>query len=139
MPSNRSIFAFLLSIPAGILLIVSGTQGPIGIYEFVLQQMPLLIKNELLLSIANATALILITISLAGGFAVLVGGCLIYRNHMTSGKLTIGLGAGVGIPWLVLLLLTIITTGEVSAILAQHSIVGWAGIILALIARTIPK
>jgi len=139
MPSNKRSLAFLLSIPAGILLIVSGTQGPIGIYEIVLQQMPLLIKNEPLLSIINTAALILRIISLVGGFTVLAGGFLIYRNHVAIGKLAIGLGAGVGIPWLLLLLLTLITTAEVSAILAQHSIVGWTGMILAFIARTIPK
>lgn len=139
MPKNRNLIAFALSIIAGVLLIISGTRGPIGIYELILQKLPMFIKSELLLSIAGTIALILITISLIGGFVVIAGGYLIYKGHGTTGQLAIGLGSGVGIPWLILILLTLVTAQDTSSVLTQHSIIGWIGIITALAARFIAK
>lgn len=139
MPNNRNLIAFALSLVAGVLLIVSGTRGPIGIYELILQKLPMLIKNNLVLWVAGAIALVLISISLLGGFMVMAGGYLIYKRHSTTGKLAIGLGAGVGIPWLILILITLVTSQDTSSVLAQHSIIGWVGIITALAARFIAK
>ena len=67
------------------------------------------------------------------------GGFLIYKNHVGTGKLLIGLGAGVGIPWLIFLAISLITTGEVAAVTVQHSSIGWIGVILAFAARIIAK
>jgi hypothetical protein len=139
LPQSRNLVAFVLSVAAGILLIVSGTRGPIGIYELILQKLPTFINSAVLLSIVRAIALFLISISLLGGFVVIAGGYLIYKGHGTTGKLAIGLGAGAGIPWLILILLTLVTAHDTSSILAQHSIVGWIGIITALAARFIAK
>ena len=139
MPETRNLVAALLASVAGVLLIVSGTQGPIGIYQFLIQELPIFINNETIISIARIIALVLISISLLGGFVVIAGGYLIYRGHGTTGKLAIGLGAGAGIPWLILILVTLVTTQDTSSILAQHCIVGWAGIIMALAARFMAK
>jgi hypothetical protein len=139
MPQDRNLIAAVLAIVAGTLLVVSGTRGPIGIYQFILQKLPSIINNELLLSIVGAIALVLIIISLLGGFIVIVAGYLIYRGHGTTGKLLIGLGAGAGIPWLVLILLTLVTAQDPSSVLALHSAIGWMGIITALAARFLAK
>jgi len=139
MPQARNLIAAVLSVVAGILLIISGTRGPIGIYEFILQKLPLVIKNELLLSIAGTIALVLMSISLLGGFVVIAAGYLIYRGHGTIGKLAISLGSGAGIPWLILILLALVAARDTSSVLAQHSIIGWIGIITALAARFIAK
>ncbi len=136
---DRRLTAFLLAAFAGILLVFSGTRGPTGIYQFILQQLPNFITDQFLLSIANTAALIFITISLVGGFIVLLGGFLIYINHVTVGKIVIGLGAGAGIPWLIMMLATLATNGDISTILTQHSIIGWIGIILAFAARIVAK
>jgi hypothetical protein len=130
---------FVLSIIGGTLLIVSGTRGPIGIFMIILQKLPLFIKDALVLAITTAAALILVVISSLGGFTVILGGYLIYKKHVGTGKLLIGLGAGVGIPWLLYILFTIMATQEVTAIIAQHSIVGWTGIIISFIARIIAR
>jgi hypothetical protein len=135
MPERRNLAAAILAAVSGVLLIISGTQGPIGIYQFILQKLPTFINNELLLSIARTIALVLISISFVGGFVVIAGGYLIFKGHGTTGKLAIGLGAGAGIPWLILMLVTLITTQDASSVLAQHSIVGWVGIITAFAAR----
>lgn len=136
---TRNLIAAVLAIIAGSLLVVSGTRGPIGIYQFILQKLSSIVNNELLLSIVGATALALIIISLLGGFIVILAGYLIGRGHGTTGKLLIGLGAGAGIPWLILMFVTLVTAQDTSSILAQHSIMGWMGIIAALAARFLAK
>ena len=77
--------------------------------------------------------------SLAGGLSVLAGAIIIYKNHVSTAKLLISLGAGVGIPWLILLAVSLITTGQVAAVIAQHSSLCWIGVILALAVRIIAK
>ncbi len=90
-------------------------------------------------SIVTVTLLVLIVLSSLGGLAVLVGGFLILKNHVMTGKLLITLGAGVGIIWVLFLFFTLITTGDVSATLSQYSLIGWIGLILAFLARLIAK
>jgi len=135
MSTIRNLIAFVVSIVAGLLLIVSGTRGPIGIYQLILQQLPLFTDNTFILTAAALVLLFLVIMSSLGGFVVIFGGYLIYRNHVLTGKLAIGLGAGVGIPWLLFMLLTIAVTQDFTSVIAQHSLVGWTGIILSLIAR----
>jgi hypothetical protein len=139
MSDVRRWVAIVLSAVAGVLLLISGIRGPAGTYELVLEQLPLFIQNQQVLQVVNTVALILIALSLAGGLSVLAGAFLIYKNHVGTGKLLIGLGAGVGIPWLILLAISLITSGQVAAVIAQHSSIGWIGVILAFAARTIAK
>ena len=101
MPKGRNIVAAALSAVAGILLVVSGTRGPIGVYQFILEELPKFVSIEPLPSIARVVVLVLLGMSLLGGFVVIMGGCLIFTGHGTSGRLAISLGAGVGIPWLI--------------------------------------
>jgi hypothetical protein len=129
----------VLAAVAGALLLISGIRGPTGTYELVREQLPIFIQNQQLLQVADAIALILIVISLAGGLSVLAGAFLIYKNHVGTGKLLIGLGAGVGIPWLIMLAISLVPTGQVAAVIAQHSSIGWIGVILAFVARSIAK
>jgi len=137
--SVRNLIAVILAILAGILLIVSGTRGPVGIFEIVLQKLSQFTNDATILLIASTIALILIVLSSVGGFIVIIGGYLIFMNHIKTGKLAISMGAGIGIPWLIFIIATIIITGEPQVIITQHSILGWTGIILALIARIIAK
>lgn len=139
MSNGKRSVAFILAVFAGVLLLASGIHGPTGTYQLIIDQLPHFIQNQLILQIANTLALILITISLAGGLAVIAGGILILMNRVGTGKLAIGLGAGVGIPWLIMLAVTLITTQQVAAVVAEYSTTGWAGIILAFVARTIAK
>ena len=108
-------------------------------YQLLLQELPKIIQNQQVLQIANTIAAILIAMSLAGGLSVLAGAIIIYKNHVSTAKLLISLGAGVGIPWLIMLAVSLITTGEVAAVIAQHSSLCWIGVILALAVRIIAK
>ncbi len=139
MASMRNLVAFAVSIVAGSLLIVSGTRGPIGIYQLVLQQLPSFTNNAALLEVAALVLLYLIIMASLGGFVVILGGYLIFRNHISTGRLSIGLGAGVGIPWLLFMLLTVAVTQNFTYVIAQHSLVGWTGIILSLVGRYVGK
>ena len=139
MSVGRRWVAVVLAAVAGVLLLVSGVRGPVGTFELVRERLPMFIENAQVLQVVNAVALVLIVISLAGGLSVLAGAFLIYKNHVGTGKLLIGLGAGVGIPWLILLAVTLITSGQVAAVVAQHSSIGWVGVILAFAARTVAK
>ena len=139
MPSSRQWTAIVLAATAGILLLVSGIRGPTGTYQLLQQELPKVTQNQQVLQIANIIATIFIAIALAGGVSVLAGAILIYKNHIRTAKLLIGLGAGVGIPWLIMLAISLITTGQIAAVIAQHSSIGWIGVILAFAARTIAK
>jgi hypothetical protein len=139
MPNSRRSVAFILAVIAGVLLLASGIHGPTGTYQLIIDQLPQFIQNPQILQIANTVALILITISLAGGLAVIAGGILVLLNRVSMGKWVISLGAGVGILWLIMLVVTLITTQQVAAVVAEYSTLGWAGVILAFVARTIAK
>jgi len=139
MPKIVRIVAFVLAVVAGVLLLISGIHGPTETYQLIIDNLPLFIQDQQILQIANMVALILITISLAGGLAVIAGGILILANRVGIGRLLIGLGAGIGIPWLIMLAMTLITTGQVASLLAEYSSTGWVGLILAFIAGAIAK
>lgn len=139
MSSKRNLIAFVIAIAAGSILVVSGTRGPLGIYQLVLEQLPSFTDNALLLAAVALVLLFLIIMSSLGGFVVIFGGYLIFRNHISTGRLTIGLGAGVGVPWLLFMLLTVAVTQDFTSLIAQHSLVGWTGIILSFIARYVGK
>ena len=134
----RNILAFALSVPAGILLLLKGISGPTETYRLLLEYLSSgIITDELVQSVITTTLLVLITISSLGGLAVLAGGFLIWKNHAFVGKFLIILGAGVGTLWVVFLLIALVTTGEVSSIISQYSLIGWVGLILAFSARII--
>ena len=139
MPKTIRIVAFALATIAGIFLLISGIHGPTETYQTIIDLLPQFIQNQQILQIVNTVATILITISLAGGIAVIAGGILILLSRVGTGKFVISLGIGVGLPWLIMMAITLITTHQVAAVIAEYSTLGWAGIILAIAARTIAK
>jgi hypothetical protein len=102
-----------------------------------MQQLPSFTDNTLILSLASVAILVLITLSWVGGIIVIFGGYLVFRNHVGTGKLMISLGGGIGLPWLIFVLFTLFTTSSITEVLTQHSVVGWTGILLAFLARTL--
>jgi hypothetical protein len=139
MPVGRRWVSIVFAAVAGVLLLVSGVRGPVGTYALVRKQLPLFLDNSQVIQVVNFVALVLIAIALGGGLSVLAGAYLIYRDHVGTGKVFIGLGAGVGIPWFIMLAVTLVTSGEIATVVAQHTSVGWAGVILALAARLVAK
>jgi hypothetical protein len=137
MSALRNLLSFALSVPAGILLLLKGITGPSEAYSWLLDYLNSgIITDELTLNIITTTLLILIFISSLGGIAVIAGGFLVWKNHVSTGKLLISLGAGVGVFWVLFLLLTLASTGDV---FSQYSVIGWIGLILAFLARLVAK
>jgi hypothetical protein len=133
----RNFLSFTISVPAGMLLLLKGITGPIETYAWLLNYLSSgIITNELIQSIITTTLLILIFISSLGGIAVVAGGFFVWKNHITMGKLLISLGAGVGFLWVLFLIFTLASTGD---LFSQYSVIGWAGLILAFIARLLAK
>lgn len=132
----RRILVFLLSIPAGILLLLTGNPGPTETYLWLLQHLTNIIRDESIQSIVALAVLALTVISAMGGLAVLVGGLFILRNHILAGRLLIMSGAGVGFFWLSLLM-ALITTEDVASPFTQYGAIGWMGLTLAFLAQLI--
>jgi len=139
MPKIIRSVAFVLAVIAGALLLISGIHGPTETYQLIIDNLPQFIQDQQILQIANTLALVLITISLAGGLSVIAGGILILVDRVGTGRLLIALGAGIGIPWLIMLAITLITTQQVASVFAEYSSTGWVGLILAFIAGAIAK
>jgi hypothetical protein len=136
---RRRIAAFVIATLAGILLLLTGLQGPVFLYQAIENLLPKLTQNQQILQIANVIAAVFISIALAGGLAVIAGGIIVLFNHVTVGKFVIAVGTGVGIVWLILLMVTLLTTLQISTIFERYTPFGWAGLILAFIARIVAK
>jgi hypothetical protein len=137
MGVSRNFLSFVLSVPAGILLLLKGIAGPTEAYSWLLNYLSSgIIPDQTIQSIITTTLLILIFISSLGGIAVIAGGYLVWKNHVSIGKLLISLGAGVGFFWVIFLLFTFASTGD---LFSQYSAIGLAGLILAFIARLLAK
>ena len=139
MPKIIRVITFVVALIAGVFLLFSGIHGPTETYQTIIDLLTQFIENQQILQIANAVATILISISLAGGLAVIGGGVLILLGRVGTGRFIISLGLGVGLPWLLILAITFITTQQAATVIAEYSTIGWAGIILAIVARTIAK
>ncbi len=139
MPKTMRVITFVVATIAGVFLLISGIHGPTETYKTIIDLLPRFIQDQQILQIANVVATILISISLAGGLAVIGGGILIFMGRVGTGRFVISLGLGVGLPWLLMLAIIFITTQQVAAVIAEYSTIGWAGIILAIVARTIAK
>ena len=139
MPKSIRWVTFAIAAIAGVFLFISGIHGPTETYETIIDLLPQFIQDPQILQSAIIIATIFITISLAGGLAVIGGGVLILLGRVGTGKFVISLGLGVGLFWLAMLAVAFISTQQVAAIIAEHSTLGWAGIMLAIAARTIAK
>jgi len=136
MPRRKGLSTpVMLSLLSGVLLIISGTRGSIGVYGIIISVLALFLEDALLLLILKAVAFVLIFFASLGGVSVVLGGYLIYKSRVRLGKFLIGLGAGVGIPGLLLTLFTLIVSKDFSAVIAQRGVIGWTGVFLSLIAR----
>lgn len=139
-PEKSNLPAFI-SIVSGVLLVISGTQGyysGIGVYGELLKAILSLFEDTAIPSALEAVGKIPIFLASIGGFSVIIGGFLLYASQVRLGKLIVAIGAGIGIPELILALAALISSRDVSA-LAQYQITGWAGIVLSIIARAKAK
>jgi hypothetical protein len=131
-------FAFLLALIAGILMIVAGMTGSIGILGTAGAELQAQFPQY-----ADAIGwvlMILTAISSLGGVAVIAGGFLILGGRLTTGKLLIGLGVGIGLIGVIISLISGLAAGyglqaSFVAMFAAGQTLGWVAILLSILAR----
>lgn len=132
MPSKKKQ-AMIIAIFAGILLLISGFSG-LATWESIRNFVTTNIVNNNLVQIIFA---ILIFIASLGGLSVIIGGLLIGRNRIRTGKLFIVLGAGLGLIGLSISI--IVTLMENNFTIGSFFSIGSIGLILSIVARLMVK
>lgn len=131
--TSRNKAAMGVAIVAGLLLLIEGVSGFATwttIKEFVTNNVT---DNEIVLYIF----VILIFIASLGGIAVIIGGLLIGKNRVITGKFIIALGAGLGLIGLIVSIIIGITEGSFT--LNSLITLGVIGLILSIVARMMAK
>ena len=125
--------AMAIAIIAGILLLIAGVSG-LATWEEIKSFVTTNIVDNAIVQIIFA---ILIFIASLGGIAVILGGILIGKNRIGTGKLLITLGAGLGL--IGLLITIIITVYEGSFTLGSFFSIGTIGLVLSIASRMMVK
>ena len=131
--SSRNSPAMGVAIVAGILLLIAGISG-LAMWESIKDFVTAHIVDNSIIQIVFA---ILIFIASLGGIAVIIGGLLIGKNKVRTGKLVIALGAGLGL--IGLLFSIIIAYIEGNLAIGSFFSIGAIGLILSIVARIIAK
>ena len=136
--STRNKTAALLAVFGGVLLFLGGSIGMVGF----LSELEKIVYNILgeQNAIVETIFWILIFIAALGGISVIIGGLLIYKSHIISGKFLITLGAGIGIIGLIIGLISALYQGKEIMYFSwiTTSFVG-IGIVFSIIARLLAK
>ncbi|MFX0097061.1 MAG: hypothetical protein ACFE7E_04810 [Candidatus Hodarchaeota archaeon] len=138
-PSNFP--SLILATIAGILLIVSRTSGGLGFYGTILSYIAVQFGGEVALVVSYLLWALSIIASL-GGFAVIIGGFLIHRGRVTTGRFIISIGAGMGIIGLLVEIGSAALQGWTSLVgllFAMTQSLSWIGIILSIVASLLAK
>ena len=128
---NKS--AMYIAIIAGILLLMSGISG-LATWEAIQEFVTNNIADNAVIQIVFA---VLIFIASLGGISVIIGGLLIGKDQVGTGKFLITLGAGLGIIGLIVSIYYAYMEGTLD-IWGFFSI-GFIGLILSIVARMMVK
>ena len=123
----------IVAIFAGILLLISGVSG-LAIWEAIKNFVTTNIIDNYIVQIIFV---VLIFIASLGGLSVIIGGLLIGRDRIRTGKLFISLGAGLGLIGLIISI--IVAVMENSFMIGSFFSIGAIGLILSIIARLMVK
>ena len=125
--------AMIIAIFAGILLLISGVSG-LATWEAIRNFVTTNIADNYIVQIIFA---VLIFIASLGGLSVIIGGLLIGRNKIGTGKLFITLGAGLGLIGLIVSI--VVAVMENNFTIGRFFSIGAIGLILSIIARLMVK
>ena len=125
--------AMYVAILAGILLLISGISG-LATWETIKEFVTENITDNAAIQIVFA---ILIFIASLGGLAVIFGGFLIGKEKLGTGRFLIMLGAGMGIIGLIVSIYIAYVQGSLQ--IGTFFSVGFIGIILSIVARSMAK
>ena len=121
------------------MLITNGATGSIG-YLQLIADIPVLFPQLLgTLWLINIILYVLVFLAGLGGIGVIIGGFLLTKGRLSSGKLLIGLGAGLGLIGLLVSLGQLLYTSGLGAVvnfvMVASQSAGWVGTVLSIIAR----
>ena len=125
--------AMIIAIFAGVLLLISGVSG-LATWETIKNFVTANIIDNYIVQIIFV---VLIFIASLGGISVIIGGLLIGKDKIGTGKLFISLGAGLGL--IGLLVSIIIAFMENNFTVGSFFSVGAIGLILSIVARLMVK
>jgi hypothetical protein len=125
--------AMVIAIIAGILLLLSGISG-VSTWEAIRNFVITHIIDNYIVQIIFA---ILIFIASLGGISVIIGGYLIGKDSIRTGKLFIILGAGLGLIGLIFSI--VIAIMENNFTIGSYFSVGFLGLFLSIVARILVK
>ena len=131
--SEKKKQAMIIAIFAGILLLISGVSG-LATWEAIRNFVTTNIADNYIVQIIFA---VLIFIASLGGLSVIIGGLLIGRNKIGTGKLFITLGAGLGLIGLIVSI--VVAVMENNFTIGSFFSIGAIGLILSIIARLMVK
>ena len=131
--SKRNRTAMIIAIVAGTLLLVAGMSGAAA-WEAIKTFVTTYIIDNIAVQIVFV---ILIFIASLGGISVIIGGLLIGKNKVRTGKFTISLGVGMGLIGLMVSIVVAVVTN--SLIIGEFMSVGGIGLILSIVARVVAK
>ncbi|MFX1563278.1 MAG: hypothetical protein ACFFDP_08215, partial [Promethearchaeota archaeon] len=87
----------IIALISGIILILGGVASGVGIYALIPWIASVLGFPPEIIAIINLAILVLDFIAGLGGIAVIIGALLVAKERIGTGKLLIGLGAGMGL------------------------------------------
>jgi len=131
--SEKKKQAMIIAIFAGILLLISGFSG-LATWEAIRNFVTSYIIDNYIVQIIFA---VLIFIASLGGLSLIIGGLLIGRNKIRTGKLFIILGAGFGLIGLVVSIVVAIMENNFT--IGGFFSVGTIGLILSIVSRMMVK
>jgi hypothetical protein len=125
--------AMIVAIIAGIFLLIAGVSG-LATWETI---KTFVVENLTDSFIVQVIFSILLFIASLGGLSVIIGGILIGKDKVRTGKFMITLGAGIGLIGLIISI--IIAYMENSIVIGSFFSVGFIGLILSIVARLMVK
>ena len=128
---NRQVMG--IAIIAGILLLIAGISG-LATWETIKHFVITHVADNSVVQIVFA---ILIFIASLGGISVIIGGLLIGKNKVGTGKFIITLGAGLGLIGLIFSLAVAYIEGDLTV--GSFFSIGMIGLILSIVARVRAK
>ncbi len=131
--SGRNRMAMIIAIAAGVLLVVAGVSG-VAEWETIKTFVTTHIIDDIAVQIFFG---ILIFIASLGGISVIIGGVLIGKNRVRTGKLIISLGAGMGLIGLIISIM--MSVMENSLVIGEFMSAGGTGLILSIVAGVVAK
>ncbi|MGV9103104.1 MAG: hypothetical protein ACOC38_01940 [Promethearchaeia archaeon] len=133
---NRN--SFILCLLGGLLLVITSATGSIG-YFGMLEELHAIPELQNIIWIVDILLFVLTFIAGLGGSGVIIGGYLLTRARVRTGKFVIGIAAGLGLIGLLIELgKTVYFSGLgilVDFLLLIAQSIGWIGIILSIIGR----